>query len=220
MDIVRYDTSEQFVRAAAQWLGAAIVQCQRSQGGCTVGLCGGSTPGPVYALLSADLSIDWSSVTFFALDERYVPADHEDSNQRMMRETIIKRTNAVLLAPHTALPLPECIADYDKKVAQLSPDILVIGMGDDGHITSLFPPLDPAAFGPKNVIHTTTDRFAVRDRISTTLPVLLAAKRRLFLITGEKKAKVLADMQSKNEDVSLYPAQYLFDERTTWMIGK
>jgi 6-phosphogluconolactonase/glucosamine-6-phosphate isomerase/deaminase len=69
------------------------------------------------------------------------------------------------------------------------------------------------------VIHTTTDRFAVHDRISTTLPFLLKAKKRLFLISGEKKNTLLKKMQSEMEDASLYPAQYLFDDRTTWMVG-
>jgi len=156
------------------------------------------------------------------LDERHVPADHEDSNLRMIKETLLTReaASAMCIAPDTSLPLAECVQDYEQKLhGMTSSDLVIIGMGDDGHITSLFPPVSAEAFGPQHVIHTQTERFAVRDRISTTFPILLQATRRLFLITGEKKAELLKKMQCDAEDVSLYPAQYLFDERTTWMVG-
>jgi 6-phosphogluconolactonase/glucosamine-6-phosphate isomerase/deaminase len=100
-----------------------------------------------------------------------------------------------------------------------APDIVVLGMGDDAHIASLFPPVSPEAFGPALTLHTETERFAVKDRITVTFPVLLAAKKRIFLITGKEKQALLKKMQTVNEDVSLYPAQYLFDERTIWVVG-
>ena len=139
----------------------------------------------------------------------------------MIKETLLTHAaaNAVVILPDASLPLAECIADYAAKISKLTPDLLILGMGDDGHIASLFPPVGPEAYGPENVIHTTTDTFAVRDRISVTFPVLLRAPKRLFLVTGEKKAALLKVMQKDNEDVSIYPAQYLFDERTTWMLG-
>jgi 6-phosphogluconolactonase/glucosamine-6-phosphate isomerase/deaminase len=139
----------------------------------------------------------------------------------MIRETLLTRAGgeATLLAPETSLPLDACVGAYEKQLQGIKPDLVIIGMGDDGHIASLFPPLPPEVFGPTNVIHTTTDTFAVRDRISVTLPLLVSSKRRLFLITGPKKAALLQTMQQASEDVSLYPAQYFFDERSTWFVG-
>ena len=221
MDVIKIDMTEQFVRTTAAWISAVIVKAQHDGGTITIGLSGGSTPKPVYVLLSTELGIDWKRVTFFLVDERYVPATDADSNTKLIRETLLTHAaaGATLVVPDTTLPIAECIADYAKKVSKLTPDIVILGMGDDGHIASLFPPVGPEAYGPAKVIHTTTDTFAVHDRISVTFPVLLHAAKRLFLVTGEKKAKLLNTMQKDNEDVSMYPAQYLFDERTTWMVG-
>ncbi len=221
MDILRLDTTEKFVRTAVAWITAVILKAQHDGGTVTIGLSGGSTPKSVYVLLSTELGIDWTRVTFFLVDERYVPATHPDSNQRMIRETLLTHASAAARAvfPGPSLSLPDCITDYDKRVQKLSPDLLILGMGEDAHIASLFPPVGPEAYGPANVIHTTTDSFAVHDRLSVTFPVLLRASKRLFLIMGEKKSALLQTMQQANEDVSLYPAQYLSDDRTTWMVG-
>ncbi len=222
MDIVRADTTEEFVRMAVAWITATIAEAVADHGSATVGLCGGGTPKPVYAMLATDQHLPWARVKFFLTDERYVPATHTDSNQHMVRSTLLTREakNAVLLAPRTELVLGHCVADYAKTVKDLGhPDLVILGMGEDGHITSLFPPVPPEAFGPETVLHTQTECFAVKDRISVTFPALLYAKKRLFLITGEKKLTLLKKMQESNEDVSLYPAQYLFDEKTTWIVG-
>lgn len=221
MNIVHFPTTEEFTRSAAAWIASTIAQALAVQTTVTVGLCGGGTPKPVYTLLATDQKIDWKRVTFFLIDERYVPADHADSNQKMVRETLLNREakDAAFIAPDTKLPLAECVAAYDKRLSTLAPDLVLIGMGDDGHIASLFPPLPHTAFGSANVIHTTTEQFAGRDRVGVTLPFLLKAPHRLFMITGAKKAALLSKMQDISEDASLYPAQYYFDERSTWFVG-
>lgn len=222
MDILKFPTTEEFVRAAADAIAEAVTTAQAGGKVATVGLSGGSTPQPIYTLLATNQTVNWHKVRFFLVDERYMPADSNDSNQKMIRETLLTRdaADAAVLFPDTALALPECIADYGKKILKIGPpDLLILGMGDDGHIASLFPPVPPEAFGPATVIHTQTERLAVKDRISVTFPVLKDAKKRILLITGDKKSALLTKMQQTNEDVSLYPAQYLFDERTVWMVG-
>ncbi len=221
MDIIRFDTTETFVRTSVRWIAATILQAQHDGRTAVIGLSGGSTPKPVYVMLAAELGIDWNRVTFFLVDERYVPKDHADSNQRMIRETLLTHhaAEAATVFPDTSLPLPLCVSDYEQKISALHrADLVIMGMGDDGHIASLFPPIDPKAYGPAKTMHTTTESFAVRDRITVTLPVLLHAAKRLFLVTGEKKSTLLTTMQKSNEDVSIYPAQYLFDAKTTWMV--
>lgn len=222
MEILTLETTEKFVRASTTWIASVIAEELTKKEHVSIGLCGGSTPKPVYTMLATDQHLAWERVTFFLLDERYVPADHPDSNQRMIRETLLTRNaaSATCIAPDTSLSLSECVKNYEDKIMPLSsPDLVIIGMGEDGHITSLFPPVSPEAFGPTKVIHTQTDLFAVKDRISTTFPILLQSTKRLFLITGEKKKALLQKMQREAEDVSLYPAQYLFDERSTWIVG-
>jgi 6-phosphogluconolactonase len=222
MNIVETSTMPEFVATAVQWISSTILTLQKDlKKEVVIGLSGGSTPGPVYAKLAAEKRIAWDRVRFFLVDERYVPANAPESNQAMIRTTLLTgaAAKARITFPDTSLPLPECIDAYDKALAEITPDIVVLGMGEDAHIASLFPPVGPEAYGPKRVIHTTTDVHAVHDRISVTFPVLLDASHRLFLISGEKKKALLKKMQETNEDVSLYPAQYLFDERTTWIVG-
>lgn len=221
MDITHFKTTEDFVRQSAKWIGSALRIQIEAHGSATIGLSGGSTPRPVYALLATDQSVAWDTVTACLLDERYVPDTSPDSNRHMLEETLFTRAaeHVKKIMPNTALPLDECIADYEKAIAALSLDIAIFGMGEDGHIASLFPPLEPEAFGPAAVIRTVTDHFAVRDRISMTLPVLQRAKQRLFLISGDKKKALLEKIQHESADASLYPAQYLLDEHTTWFVG-
>ncbi len=221
MRILKTSTPEAFIAAALQHLTDVIIAAQADGKTITVGLSGGSTPKPIYEKLSLEKKIDWKRVRFFLLDERYVPTDHSDSNTKMIHETLLMNdaASAPFLFPDTTLPLEDCIAKYDNIVSALRPDLVILGMGSDGHIASLFPPVPPEAFGPASVIHTQTDRFAIRDRISVTFPVLEAAEKRVFLITGAEKSALLSKMQIDMQDGSLSPASVLMDDRTTWVVG-
>ena len=221
IDIIRCQTTQDFLQTAVKHLTDAIVAAQYDGKTATIGLSGGSTPKPIYEKLSSEKKIDWKRVQFFLLDERYVLADHADSNTKMIRDTLLKNSavDASFLFPDTNLPLEDCVSDYNQKISVLHPDLLILGMGPDGHIASLFPPVSSEAFGPASVIHTETDLFAVHDRISVTFPVLEAATKRVFLITGAEKYSLLQKMQDGNQDASLFPASALMDERTTWVVG-
>lgn len=185
---------------------------------CTIGLSGGSTPRSVYEALGK-AKIPWKNSRLFLVDERYVPAGDPDSTQRMVRETLLKHAHIPeenLLFPDTSLPLRTCIAGYKKAFLNLCknhpPDICFLGLGHDGHITSLFPPLADAAFDPrKTVIHTTTDTFAVHDRISLTLPALAQAKKFIFLLKGEEKKETWKTMLESEEDEHRWPAKYVLE---------
>lgn len=221
MNIIQANTSEEFVATSTAWISGVISEAIRNNEKAIIGLSGGSTPKPIYTMLATNQHISWEKVQFFLTDERYVPVSHDESNQKMIRETLLTREakDAEFFAPKTELLLSKCVEDYAETMQGFThPDLVILGMGDDGHIASLFPPVPPEAFGPTLVLHTETESFAVKDRISVTFPALLHAKKRLFLLTGKTKIALLKKMQSENEDVSLYPAQYLFDDRTTWII--
>lgn len=219
MIILRGNSIDEFVTTAVSQISEMIVNSQADGGTVTIGLSGGSTPGPIYEALAQSQDIDWSRVTVFLVDERYVAVDAPDSNQRMIRETLLAgpaaKANAIF--PDTSLPIDICVAQYDLAITKLSPDLVILGMGEDGHIASLFPHLMEEAFGPASVIHTVTDRFAVHDRISVTLPVLKKASQRIFLIAGEKKSSLLTTMQQTKGKIGSLPAKALFDDRTTWI---
>jgi 6-phosphogluconolactonase len=176
----------------------------------------GSTPKPIYEALAASKELDWSKISLFLVDERYVPADNHDSNTRMIRETMknVSNIDTVLVAPNTALPLEQCIADYAARLQTLldksplkSADVITFGLGDDGHTASLFPTLtdkDWEVVRKKEtlVAHTTTTKFAGFDRITATYAIIAHATTKLFFLNGHGKFQVWNDMVRQSSDAN------------------
>jgi hypothetical protein len=139
--------------------------------------------------------------------QRYVAVSSADSNQRLVRESGLAERAGRFVCPNSSLPLAECVREYEQRVRELlgpdpGPDLLVLGpssripavalcdellraragMGEDGHIASLFPPLGmEVAAAEALVVNTQTQRFAVPQRITLTLSPLAAARAHLFL---------------------------------------
>lgn len=220
-------TPGDFAAKAAALLAAHIKFFLNEHGACTLGLSGGSTPKPIYALLGQDASIDWSSVYVFLVDERYIDITDAKSNQKLVRDTLLEHARIPeenLFFPRTDLPLPACATEYEERLHALlgekTVDIVTLGMGDDGHIASLFPPLDDDAFDEHDVLVTTTDRFDVRERVGVSLPFLTQAKLPVFLLQGEGKKKVWEEMLAADVNLRRWPAQaVLATERAIAVIG-
>jgi 6-phosphogluconolactonase len=144
-----------------------------------------------------------------------------------VRSTLGKNaTGFQLVVPNPSLPLQEYVQDYAKKLNELFtnrglPDVLTIGMGPDGHIASLFPPVPSQAFDENlTALHSTTDKFAVRDRISITMPVIKKAKKHVFLMKGKDKLELWNEMISANVDHTRWPAHdVLAEKKTTLIVG-
>ena len=229
------ESEEEFVDKATAELEQMILDAIEKRGKCVLGLSGGSTPRAIYTALGELKIIEWEKVTIFLVDDRYVPADHDESNQKLVRETLLSNASipeSQIIFPDTSLALEECIEDYDHRIGQLLSDdidVIVLGMGEDGHIASLFPGdidallegVKPGGHAPRkdrSVIHTTTDRFAIRDRITVSLPVLTGAGKTLFLLKGDGKKKIFAEVLSANVDPMEYPAHALLETgRTVWL---
>lgn len=218
-------SAAEFVDRSSAELEQAILDSIEEKGNCTLGLSGGSTPRAIYELLGSLKSIDWRTVTIFLVDERFVPEDHEESNQNMIRATLLQNApipESQIIFPDTSLALDECVEDYDFRIDQLMDegiDVLALGMGEDGHIASLFPSeIDALLEKERRVIHTETKAFAIRDRMTVTLPVLISAQKPYFFLQGAKKKKIFAEVLSENEDSVEYPAHALLAEgRTVWV---
>ncbi|PIR49033.1 6-phosphogluconolactonase [Candidatus Peregrinibacteria bacterium CG10_big_fil_rev_8_21_14_0_10_55_24] len=207
-----------FAPCTLELLEESLTRTTRERGACTVGLSGGSTPRPIYAALGA-MSLDWSKVSVFLVDERYVPPDNPESNQHMVRETLL--THAAIpptqvMFPDTLLPMEECVSTYADTLRALFsdalPDLVILGMGDDGHIASLFPPLSPEALGDQHfTLHTVTDRFAVHDRISLALNAIAAAQEHVLLLRGEEKRRTWETMLASDEDEERWPLKRILE---------
>ncbi len=218
------DTHDQadFVTTAADLLGGWMRRTLQTQDRCTLVLSGGSTPVPIYRALSKDASIDWQRVWVIGMDERFVPPDHAESNQRMIRETLTVPAGIPAqhcLFPDTTLPLAAAVDAYERAVlAMVGNDlfsIAVFGMGDDGHTASLFPPVTDEGLTRMGMAHTTTDRFAVRDRIGMALPLLKRSTEKLLLLSGADKLRTWQEMLHAPSDHKRWPLQALLDERMT-----
>lgn len=191
---------------------------RESEGPFRIALSGGSTPRKLYGIL-AHRDLPWDRLHLFLGDERYVPSDHPDSNYRMVRETLLEGS---ALAPErvhrwrTELSPEQAASEYAAELArefgQEGPafDLVLLGMGDDGHTASLFP--GSPALG-------VTDRLTVANpvggdkgwRLTFTFPLLNAARRVMFLISGAAKTPALRHVLA-GED---YPAAHVHGTEDT-----
>ena len=208
---------EEFFNEGVNILVERISQSIHECGSAIVGLSGGSTPRPIYEALGT-VDLPWEKVTIFLVDERYVPSDHKDSNQLLVRETLLKHAQIPeinILFPDTRLPLEECVSDYDMHIAGLLsggiPHIVTLGLGEDGHIASLFPPVSPSAFKDRLVLHTETHSFAVKDRITITMPVIGSADRKIFFLKGDGKKATWDEMLAGENDHFRWPAKAVLE---------
>ena len=162
-----------------------------------IALSGGSTPKPIYKALAQDKTIPWNHIQLFEVDERYVPADHPDSNHHLIKNYLLspppslKLRRAGISYPNnwhffnTTLPIPAALDQYEAIVRQHQPfDLCILGMGQDGHTASLFPHSEALYEAERLVAHTTTDAFPVHDRLTLTFASIMASKKLLLLLKG------------------------------------
>lgn len=201
-------TAEEVAKTAAAEIAEALRGGARS-----LVLAGGTTPQRCYELLSS-LDVEWGRVAVLFGDERCVPADHPESNYRMVKETLLDR-----VAPATVYRMPAELGPeggaeaYAKAVADAAPlDFVLLGVGEDGHIASLFP--------GHPVLRATGLTAGVRDspkpppeRVTLTLEVIRDARQVLILATGSAKADAVA-LARRGETPSgmIAAARWLIDQ--------
>jgi 6-phosphogluconolactonase len=181
------ETPEDVAESAAADVASALAEGARS-----LVLAGGTTPKRCYELLTL-ADIQWGRVTILFGDERCVPPDHAESNYRMARAALLDRVAPASVHRMPAELGPDEAADvYSHVVASLAPlDVVVLGVGEDGHTASLFPGYPEVnakgwAVGVRNAPKPPP------DRVSLTLPALQGARRVLVLATGAGKADAVA----------------------------
>lgn len=184
--------------AIASWLAAGLDENNRAS---FVGT-GGSSPGPVYDLLST-LPLPWDQISVTLSDERWVPPSSPDSNERQLRERLMvgEAACARFVPLWSDAPTAEDAAEAaEAALADLFPaDVVLLGMGEDGHFASLFPGspvleegLDP--FGGSLVIAVPAgDPAPAIERLSLTLYALKQAFLTIVLVRGEAKRRILED---------------------------
>lgn len=198
-----FGTPETLHMDAAHWIETRLADALARRGKASLICSGGSTPGPVYRELS-EIELDWSRVSIGLADERWVDASHEASNEKLIRETLIqnKAAEATFIPMKTDAASPfDAVDEIDTLYRPItSPvDIMVLGMGADGHTLSWFADakgLDEA-MSPDTAYHvaaieapkskTTGDHTL---RMTLTLPVVARARYVLLLMSGDQKRTV------------------------------
>ena len=234
-DLHIFDDLDALSAAAAGVFAESCAKAVAARGRALVALSGGSTPAPLYALLARPPyreQIDWPHVHVFWGDERLVPPGDPQSNYRQAHDALLARVRISEKNIHrvpTELPAAEAALSYALTLKEFaSPpldwprfDLALLGMGDDGHTASLFPgsPVDNAA----PVAAVTADyQGRPAQRVTMTPPVFNAARRVLFLVSGESKSQTLAHVLYGSYQPDLLPAQRIrpTDGELIWLVDR
>jgi 6-phosphogluconolactonase len=227
------DSSELFRRGAEEFARSA--QCAvNNRGVFTVALSGGSTPKGLFSLLATDdnlrRQIRWAQIDFFWGDERHVPPDHSDSNFRMANEALLSKVPvdpARIFRIRGELESMQAAAEeYDQALAkrfQALPrfDLVLLGMGPDGHTASLFPGTKALHVQKRLCVSNWVGKFDT-DRVTLTAPVLNNAASILFLVGGDDKAPALKSVLEGPFEPDQLPAQLIrpYHGRLLWLIDQ
>ncbi len=177
------ESEAEAARVVAELLAAA------ARSGTEIALTGGSTPRQAYEL-TADLEPDWSRAGVWWGDERCVPPDDERSNFRLARESLLDRIEREPRVHRIQGELePErAAAAYEQELQGVELDLILLGLGPDGHVASLFPNAPSLEERDRLVVSAPAQLEPFVDRVTLTLPALCAGHQVVFLVTGEDKA--------------------------------
>ena len=228
---------EELVRVAALTIVKVAQEAIANHGKMAFALAGGSTPKKLYTLLAADpfrSQIPWGSIHFFWGDERHVPPDHQDSNYRMARETLLAHVpvpeDHVHRIPSELQNAEKVAARYEQELRehfQLAPgqkprfDLILLGLGPDGHTASLFPGTQAVHDTTGLVASPWVDKFST-FRITLTPPVLNEAAHVIFLVSGHDKAEALRSVLEGPYHPDIFPAQIInpAQGQLIWLVDK
>src|SRR5579871_3259137 len=237
-EIVRFEDKIALSRDAAYRFTALAALSARTGRPFTVALSGGSTPAILYRLLAAPPfrdAISWRDVHLFFGDERCVPPDSPDSNFRMASETLLSQ---IEIPPQKVHRMPGEMADHDTAARQYESDLraffhlsageyprfdlILLGMGPDGHCASLFPHKPALQEQQRLVVATEPGLKPFVPRLTLTLPVLNNAANILFLVAGADKAETLARVLEGPLDPEALPSQAVVPANgsLTWLVDK
>jgi 6-phosphogluconolactonase len=209
-----------FQAAADEFVRQARAATQ-SRGRFTVALAGGSTPKGLYSLLATNTALSWDRAYFFFGDERHVPPDDPESNYRMARETLLSKApipaGNVFRVPAENPDAGQAAQSYEQTLRQFFQtsagtfprfDLILLGMGPDGHTASLFPGGKALRERSSWVVADWVEKFKT-DRITLTLPVLNNAAAVMFLVSGADKAETLWEVLEGNQPAELLPSKLI-----------
>ncbi len=228
-------SADTFPEVAARWMVTRLGQAVRRRGVAHLALSGGSTPRAVLRLLATPAwltAVPWSQVHVWWVDERCVPPDHHESNYGMAYSLLLRHLPVQHIHRlHGEAPDPEAAArayeDELRRVFGLGPrarprfDLILLGMGADGHTASLFP--NTAALAEqRRLVAVGQAPHPPHRRLTLTLPVLNRASCILFLVAGAEKGPALAQVWRPDPDRPPLPAALVRPSRGSviWLVDE
>ena len=207
--------------AAARRITDVIEDTIQRRGRCTLALAGGATPRPVYERMAVPplaRRIAWARVTSYFGDERCVPPDHPESNYRMVHEVLLKHVPVPSASVHRMegerADSDAAARDYDRHLPTAL-DLLLLGMGEDGHTASLFPRSPALAERTRRVVSVRRPAPSPQ-RLTITPPVIDAADTVIVLVAGASKAATVARVLEGAYAPDELPIQLAL--RGTWLM--
>lgn len=236
VEIRTLTTPQELFAAAAEEVIRAATEAVAQRGRFTIALSGGSTPKSLFNLLAtnARTTLPWDRMFFFWGDERHVPPTDPDSNYRMADEAMLFKVpvpagNVFRMAAENpdAAAAAEAYEKTLQKFFALEPgqfprfDLILLGMGPDGHTASLFPGSAGLQEKSRLVIANWVEKFKTH-RLSFTYPVLNAAACVTFLVSGTDKAPALKSVLESDAPGDQYPAKLVHptDGKLIWLIDR
>ena len=226
-------TPEETARAAAEYIATLAEERVLTRGRFTVALSGGSTPRRLYETLASSPyaeRLPWDRWVVFWGDERCVPSDHEDSNYLMAKRALLDRVPVLEENVHRMrgeAPPQEAAEEYQQVLRLVfgestpSIDLVLLGIGEDGHTASLFPGTDALQEERRLVVANWIPALEAH-RLTFTLPLLNAAGEVAFLVTDESKAEVLLQVLRPAPGAAIPPAALIrpASGKLHWFLSK
>ncbi len=235
-DIRILTTPQELFAAAAEEVVRSATESVAQRGRFMIALSGGSTPRSLFQLLAtnARTSFPWDNTRFFWSDERHVPPDDPESNYRMANEAMLSKipvaAGNIFRVPSEEPDASIAASAYEQTLRKVFPaegesvpqfDLILLGMGADGHTASLFPGTTGLQEKSKLVIANWVEKFKTH-RITFTLPLLDAARSVMFLVSGTDKAPALKEILQGSASGEQYPAKLVQPDKggLIWLVDR
>ncbi len=179
-----------------------------------IGLSGGSTPAPIYKGMAKAKKVCFSLIDFWQVDERYIDHNQPESNYKMISDNLFSNDKkpASFHFFDTSMPIDKSLKNYEDDLKQNLAngfDLLILGIGPDGHTASIFP--NTKVINDKNrlVAHTKTKKFPIEDRLTLTFSAIYNSKKILVLLKGKEKTDILSELTAGDKTPKEFPAKKL-----------
>ncbi len=229
-----FSTPQDLAEVFASDLISRIKEAEKEKLPLTIAVSGGKTPKLLFSVIADKYSqsVDWSYVHFFWVDERCVPSDDPESNFGMTQRLLLEKIKIPQKNIHRmrgegdpvieAVRYSEEVLKYARQENRLPAfDIIILGIGDDGHTASIFTE-NSGLLSSERICETAVHPVSGQNRITLTGKVINNAEAIFFLVTGMSKADIIHKIFGRSSDAVMFPAAHIFSFRgkTTWMLDE